>query len=54
MSPVSMEAILRLLDYPNTAQYSWDYRSIVCWGGTNSLGGVFVERKLRSDNANKL
>ena len=54
MSPVSMEAILRLLDYPNTAQYCWDYRSIVCWGGTNSLGGVFVERKLRSDNANKL
>ena len=54
MPPVSMETILRLFDYPNTAQYCWDYPSIVCWGGTNSLGGVFVERKIKSDNANKL
>ena len=54
MPPVTMETILRLLDYPNMAQYCWDYPSIVCWGGTNSLGGVFVERKIRSDNANKL
>ena len=41
----------RLSKHP---QYCWDYPSIVCWGGTNSLGGVFVERKIKSDNANKL
>ena len=51
-----METILRLLDYPNTEQYCRGYPSIytVCWGATKSLGGVFVERKIRSDNANKL
>ena len=56
MPPVSMETILRLLDYPNTEQYCRGYPSIytVCWGATKSLGGVFVERKIRSDNANKL
>ena len=54
MSPVSVETILRLLDYPNTAQYCWDYPSIVCWDGTNSLRGFFVDRKVRSDSAKKL
>ena len=51
-----METILRLLDYPNTAQYCCGYPSIytVCWGATKSLGGVFVERKIIYDNANKL
>ena len=54
MPPVSMEPILRLLDYPNTTKYCRDYPSTVCWCGTNSLKGVFVEQKIRSDNANKL
>ena len=27
---------------------------IVCWGATKLLGGGFVERKISSDNANKL
>ena len=54
MPPVSMETILRLLDYVNTAQYCWDYPFIICWGGTSSLGGDFVERKIRFDHANKL
>ena len=28
MPPVSIEAILRLLDYPNTTQYSWSCPSM--------------------------
>ena len=56
MPPVSVETILRLLDYPNTAQYCCGYPSIytVCWGAIKSLGGLFVERKIRSDSANIL
>ena len=54
MPSISMKTILRLLDYLNIAQYCWDYPSIVCWGGINSLEGVYVEQKIRYDNSSKL